>query len=54
MFQDVTLKLIIKDMYERVIMSVKTTCEETGDFPMTMGLHQGSTLTSLSLCADYG
>ena len=37
---------IIKDMYEGAITSVRTTCGETGNFPVTISLHQGSALSS--------
>ena len=30
---------IIKDMYEGAVTSVRITYEETGEFPMTIGLH---------------
>jgi hypothetical protein len=36
---------ILKDMYEGAITNVKTTCGETGGFPVTIGLHQGSSLS---------
>ena len=35
---------IIKDMYNGALMSVRTTCGETNEFLVTIGLHQGSTL----------
>lgn len=35
----------IKDMYEGVSTSVRTQGGDTVDFPITMGLHQGSTLS---------
>ena len=31
-------------MYERAVTSVRTTCGETGEFLVTIGLHGGSTL----------
>ena len=36
---------IIKDMNKGDVTSVRTTCGETGKFPVTIGLHQGSTLS---------
>ena len=33
---------IIKDMYEGALTIVRTTFGETSEFPMTVGLHQGS------------
>lgn len=35
---------IIKYKYKGVITSVRITCGETCEFPMTIGLHQGSAL----------
>ena len=35
----------IQDMYERVTTRVRTQGGETDDFPITIGLHQGSTLS---------
>jgi len=35
----------IKDMYERVSTSVRTQDGDTEDFPITIGMHQGSTLS---------
>ena len=32
---------IIKDMYERVGTSVRTTYKDTSEFPQRRGLHQG-------------
>ena len=36
---------IIKDMYERALTSLRTTYGETGEFLVTIGLHQGSALS---------
>ncbi|KAL5168243.1 LINE-1 retrotransposable element ORF2 protein [Glycine soja] len=36
----------IQDMYDRVSTSVRTQGGESDDFPITIGLHQGSTLSS--------
>ena len=36
---------VIKDMYDRVVTSIKTTGGETKEFPITIGLHQGSALS---------
>ena len=32
-------------MYDGAITSVRTTCGETGEFLLTIGLHQGSALS---------
>ena len=37
---------IIKDMHRGVVTSVKTTYGKTGEFPVTIGLHQGLALSS--------
>src|SRR3954469_18261478 len=36
---------LIKDMYDNVVTSVRTTDGDTDDFPIKRGLHQGSTLS---------
>jgi hypothetical protein len=36
---------IIKDMYDNVVTSVRTSDGDTNDFPINIGLHQGSTLS---------
>jgi len=36
---------IVKDMYDGAIASVRTTRGETNEFVITVGLHQGSTLS---------
>ena len=36
---------VIKDMYEGVVTSVRTVGGDTRDFPITVGLHQGSALS---------
>ena len=36
---------VIQDMYEGVLTSVRTPGGETTDFPIRIGLHQGSTLS---------
>ena len=36
---------LVKDMYDRAITIVKTTIGETSEFPITVGLHQGSALS---------
>ena len=36
---------IVKDMYDGAIASVRTTGGETNEFAITIGLHQGSTLS---------
>jgi hypothetical protein len=35
---------LIKDMYDNVVTSVRTSDENTNDFPINIGLHQGSAL----------
>jgi hypothetical protein len=36
---------LIKDMYDNVVTSVRTSDGDTDDFPIKIGLHQGSTLS---------
>jgi hypothetical protein len=36
---------LIKDMYNNVVSSVRTSDEDTNDFPINIGLHQGSALS---------
>ncbi|WVZ49707.1 hypothetical protein U9M48_001039 [Paspalum notatum var. saurae] len=36
---------LIKDMYNKVVTSVRTTDGDTSDFPINIGLHQGSALS---------
>jgi hypothetical protein len=36
---------LIKDMYDNVMVSVRTSDEDTNDFPINIGLHQGSALS---------
>ena len=36
---------LVKDMYDGAITSIKTTIGETSEFPITVGLHQGSALS---------
>jgi hypothetical protein len=36
---------LIKDMYDNVVTSVRTSDEDTNDFPINIGLYQGSTLS---------
>ena len=36
---------LIKDMYDDVVTSVKACDSETSDFPLKIGLHQGSVLS---------
>ena len=36
---------LIKDMYDGAITSVRTSGEITSEFPITLDLHQGSTLS---------
>ena len=35
---------LIKDMYDNVVTSVRTSDVDTDDFPIKIGLHQGSAL----------
>jgi hypothetical protein len=36
---------LIKDMYDNVVTSVQTSDGDTNDFPINIGLHQGSALS---------
>jgi hypothetical protein len=36
---------LIKDMYDNVVTSVRTSDSDTNDFPINIGLHQGSALS---------
>jgi hypothetical protein len=36
---------LIKNMYDNVVTSVRTSDEDTNDFPINIGLHQGSVLS---------
>jgi hypothetical protein len=36
---------LIKDMYDNVVTSVRTSNRDINDFSINIGLHQGSTLT---------
>jgi hypothetical protein len=36
---------LIKDMYDNVVTSVRTSDGDTNDFPINIGLHQGSALS---------
>ena len=36
---------LIKDMYDNVVTSVRTSNGDTDDFPIKIGLHQGSALS---------
>jgi hypothetical protein len=36
---------LIKDMYDNIVTSVRTSDGNTNDFPINIGLHQGSTLS---------
>jgi hypothetical protein len=38
--------ILIKDMYDNVVTSVRTSDGDTNDFSINIGLHQGSTLSS--------
>jgi hypothetical protein len=38
-------KSYIKDMYDNVVTSVRTSDGDTNDFPINIGLHQGSVLS---------
>jgi hypothetical protein len=37
--------ILIKDMYDNVVTSVRTSDGDTNDFPINIGLHQGSALS---------
>jgi hypothetical protein len=37
--------ILIKDMYDNVVTSVRTSNGDTNDFPINIGLHQGSALS---------
>ena len=37
---------LVKDIYDRVIIFIKTTIEKTNEFSITVALHQRSTLSS--------
>jgi hypothetical protein len=36
---------LIKDMYDNVVISVRVSDGDTNDFPINIGLHQGSALS---------
>jgi hypothetical protein len=36
---------LIENMYDNVVTSVRTSDEDTNDFPINIGLHQGSALS---------
>jgi hypothetical protein len=36
---------LIKDMYDNIVTSVRTSDMATNDFPINIGLHQGSALS---------
>jgi hypothetical protein len=36
---------LIKDMYDNVVTSIRTSDGDTNDFPINIGLHQGSALS---------
>jgi hypothetical protein len=38
--------ILIKDMYDNIMTSVRTSDGDTNDFPINIGLHQGSALSS--------
>jgi hypothetical protein len=37
--------ILINDMYNNVVISVRTSNGDTNDFPINIGLHQGSALS---------
>jgi hypothetical protein len=45
---NVSIKYItlIKDMYDNIVTSVRTSDRDTNNFPINIGLHQGSALSS--------
>jgi hypothetical protein len=44
---------IIKDMYDNVVTSVRTSDGDTNDFPINIGLHQGSALSPYLLVPSF-
>jgi hypothetical protein len=36
---------LIKDMYDNIVTSLRTSDRDTNDFPINIGLHQGSALS---------
>src|SRR5664279_6626827 len=45
---------LIKDMYDNVVTSVRTSDGDTDDFPIKIGLHQGSALSPYLFCFGDG
>lgn len=45
---------VIKDMYDGIENSVRTHGGVIGDFPIAIGLHQGSDFESLSFYLSFG
>ena len=45
---------IIRDMYEGVVTNVRTCGGLTDEFPITIGVHQGSTLSHFLFCNSNG
>jgi hypothetical protein len=43
--------ILIKDMYDNVVTSVQTSDRDTNDFPINIGMHQGSALSPYYLFA---
>jgi hypothetical protein len=43
---------LIKDMYDNVVTSVQTSDGDTNDFPINIGLHQGSALNPYLFALD--
>jgi hypothetical protein len=43
---------LIKDMYDNVVISVQTSDGDTNDFPINIGLHQGSALSPYLFALD--
>jgi hypothetical protein len=37
--------ILIKDIYHNIVISVRTSDGDTNDFPINIGLHQGSALS---------
>jgi hypothetical protein len=44
---------LIKDMYDNVVTSVRTSDEDTNDFPINIVLHQGSVLSPYLFALIY-
>jgi serine protease inhibitor len=45
---------LIRDMYDNIVTSVSTSDKDTYDFPINIGLHQGSALSPYLFCFGDG